>query len=194
MFLKYIYFCLYINLKYLITHDHTDLTQHFDALHACCSNDLLTKCLYADHRTYILLADIINIIINIFKFMQNNVKRFKKIMSIQINKYRKFVQYNFDNLIWLNNRNIKKIRFSKKLNDKMLSFYKILEKKSASYKMKLSISIKIWNVFYFNLFKKNSKNFVDDQIFEVFKSIETSKENEWMMNNILNFKYYDRNK
>ena len=44
----------------------------------------------------------------------------------------------------------------------MLNFYKMLEKKDASYKMKLPISMKIWNVFYFNLFKKNSKDFVDD--------------------------------
>ena len=35
--------------------------------------------------------NIIDIIINIFKFMQNNVERFRKIMSIQINKHRKFV-------------------------------------------------------------------------------------------------------
>ena len=57
MFLKYIYFCLYINLKYLAIHDHTDLTRHFDAFHACCSDDLSIKCLYVDHKIYILLAD-----------------------------------------------------------------------------------------------------------------------------------------
>ena len=138
--------------------------------------------------------NIIDIMINIFKFMQNNVERFKKIMLIQINKHRKFVQYNFDDLIWLNNRNIKTIRFSKKLNDKMLNFYKMLEKRNASYKVKLSILMKIWNVFHFNLFKKNSENFVDDQIFEIFKSIKILEKNEWVMNDILDFKYYDRNK
>ena len=76
----------------------------------------------------------------------------------------------------------------------MLNFYKILKKKNASYKMKLSISMKIWDVFHFNLLKKNSKNFVDDQIFETFKLIEISKKDEWMMNDILDFRYYDRNK
>ena len=35
--------------------------------------------------------NIINIMINIFKFMQSNVERFRKVMSIQINKYRKFI-------------------------------------------------------------------------------------------------------
>ena len=146
-------------------------------------------------RLLIVKAEnIIDIMINIFKFMQNNVERFKKIMSTQINKYRKLVQYNFDNLIWLSNRNIKIIRFLKKLNDKMLNFYKMLKKRDALYKMKLSTSMKIWNVFYLNLFKKNSKDFVDDQIFEVFKLIEISEKNKWMMNDILDFRYYDRNK
>ena len=66
LFLKYICSCFYIDLRYLITHDHTDLTQHFDALHACCSDDLPTKCLYVDHRIYILLADIVMIDVIIF--------------------------------------------------------------------------------------------------------------------------------
>ena len=157
------------------------------------SNDITYN--FIQERLLAVKAEnIINIIINIFKFMQSNVERFKKIMSTQINKYRKLVQYNFDDLIWLNNRNIKIIYFSKKLNDKMWNFYKMLKKKDASYKVKLSILIKIWNVFHFNLLKKNLKNLVENQIFEVFKSIETSKKDEWVMNDILDFKYYNRNK
>ena len=124
------------------------------------------------------VENIIDIMINIFKFMQKNIERFRKVMWTQINKHRKLVQYNFDNLIWLSSRNIKTIYFLKKLNDKILNFYKILKKKNASYKMKLPILMKIWNVFYLNLFKKNSKNFVDDQIFEALKSIETSEGDE----------------
>ena len=43
-------------------------------------------------RLLIVKAEnIINIMINIFKFMQSNVERFKKIMSTQINKHRKLV-------------------------------------------------------------------------------------------------------
>ena len=76
----------------------------------------------------------------------------------------------------------------------MLNFYKMLKKKDALYKVKLSISMKIWNVFHLNLFKKNLKDFVDDQILEVLKSIEILEKNEWMMNDILDFKYYNRNK
>ena len=141
------------------------------------SNDITYN--FIRKRLLIVKAEnIIDIIINIFKFMQSNVERFKKAMSIQINKHRKLVQYNFNDLIWLSSRNIKTTRLLKKLNDKMLSFYKMLEKRNASYKMKLPILMRIWNVFHLNLFKKNLKNFVDDQIFEAFKSIKISEENE----------------
>ena len=37
------------------------------------------------------VENIINIMINIFKFMQSNVEQFKKVISTQINKYRKFI-------------------------------------------------------------------------------------------------------
>ena len=73
MLLKYIYFCLYINLKYLVTHDHIHLIQHIDALHAYCSDDLSSKCLYADCRIFILFADIVksfHVFIKIFSRMK----------------------------------------------------------------------------------------------------------------------------
>ena len=62
------------------------------------SNDITYN--FIQKRLLIVKAEnIIDIMINIFKFMQSNVERFKKIMSTQINKHRKFVQYNFDDLI-----------------------------------------------------------------------------------------------
>ena len=85
MLLKYICFCFYINLKYLIIHDYTDLIQHFDAFHACCSDDFSIKCLYIDHKTFILLVD--NVVQNLFaecdvKFTKILIKKwFKKIIS-----------------------------------------------------------------------------------------------------------------
>ena len=60
MFLKYIYFCFYINLKYLIIHDHIDLIQHFDAFHTCCLNDFFIKYLYVNYKIYILFVDNVN--------------------------------------------------------------------------------------------------------------------------------------
>ena len=71
MFLKYIYLCFYINLKYLITHDYIDLTRHFDAFHACYSDDLFIKCLYIDHKIYILFADNNTSRLNLLQFVIN---------------------------------------------------------------------------------------------------------------------------
>ena len=54
------------------------------------SNDITYN--FIQKRLLIVKAEnIIDIMINIFKFMQNNVERFKKVMSTQINKHRKFV-------------------------------------------------------------------------------------------------------
>ena len=54
------------------------------------SNDITYN--FIQKRLLIVKTEnIIDIIINIFKFMQSNVERFKKIMSTQINKHRKLV-------------------------------------------------------------------------------------------------------
>ena len=57
MLLKYIYFCLYINLRYLVIYDYTHLIQHLNDLYAYYLNDLFSKYLYADYRIFILFAD-----------------------------------------------------------------------------------------------------------------------------------------
>ena len=94
LLLKYIYFCFYIILKYLIIHDHADLIQHFDALHACCSNDLFIKYLYVNHKIYILFAD------NVFNvhLLHDNVddflleQTFSIFLSINNNDYDDFYE------------------------------------------------------------------------------------------------------
>ena len=54
------------------------------------SNNIIYN--FIQKRLLIVKAEnIIDIIINIFKFMQNNVEQFKKIILTQINKYRKLV-------------------------------------------------------------------------------------------------------
>ena len=45
------------------------------------------------------IENIIDIMINILKLMQNNLKRFKRAMTTQINKHRKIVIYNSENKI-----------------------------------------------------------------------------------------------
>ena len=45
------------------------------------------------------VENIIDIMINILKLMQNNLKKFKRTMTTQINKHKKIMIYNFENKI-----------------------------------------------------------------------------------------------
>ena len=47
----------------------------------------------------IKIKNIIDIITNILKLMQNNFQQFKQIITIQINKHRKLIKYNFENKV-----------------------------------------------------------------------------------------------
>ena len=54
--------------------------------------------------------------------------------------------------------------------------------------------MKIHNVFHFNLLKKNSEDLVNDQILKILKLINILEEDEWLINNIFDFRYYNKNK
>ena len=84
------------------------------------------------------------------------VKVVKNTMIMQVNKHRKKVIYKKDDMIFLFNRKIKTIRLVNKLKDKMLSSFRIKKLVDLFYQLKLSSSIKIYDVFYFNLFWKNA--------------------------------------
>jgi len=77
--------------------------------------------------------------------------RVKVIIKKQINKYWKKIIYKINNIIFLNFRNIMILQSSKKLNDKMLKFFKILIKIKHVYQLKLSLTMKIYLKFTLNL-------------------------------------------
>ena len=83
------------------------------------------------------VENIIDIMINILKLMQNNLKKFKRTMTTQINKHKKIMIYNFENKIWLFNNNIIIVRFSKKLKNKMLNSFEIFKIIDIFYRLKL---------------------------------------------------------
>ena len=45
------------------------------------------------------IENIIDIITNILKLIQNNLQQSKQTITIQINKHKKFIKYNFENKI-----------------------------------------------------------------------------------------------
>jgi len=81
----------------------------------------------------------------------------------QINKHRKKIIYQINDMMFLNSRNIMISRSSKKLDDKMLEFFKILIEIEHSYQLKLSSTMKIHSKFASNLLQLNSKNSLNEQ-------------------------------
>ena len=74
-------------------------------------------------------------------------------MRKQINKHRKEMKYQIDDFVKLSSKNIKIIRFSKKLNNRMLDSFKIIEKMNVLYRLKLSLNMHQHDVFSFNYLK-----------------------------------------
>ncbi len=78
------------------------------------------------------------------------VKTWKQMMK-QVNKHRKEVDYKIESKMFLNERNIITARFFKKLNDKMLNSFINLDFINSSYKLKLSESMHVHDVFHSDL-------------------------------------------
>ena len=85
--------------------------------------------------------DIVNQMQKLLKFDQKHIKKIKSTMRKQINKHRKKIKYQIDDSVRLSSKNIKTTRFSKKLNDRMFNSFKIIEKMSVSYRLKLFSSM-----------------------------------------------------
>ena len=62
-------------------------------------------------------------------------------MQKQINKHRKEMKYQVDDFVKFSSKNIKTTKLLKKLNDRMLNSFKIIEKMSVSYRLKLLLNM-----------------------------------------------------
>ncbi len=92
--------------------------------------------------------------------------------------------------MFLNKQNIITARSFKKLNDKMLNSFQIIEFIDSFYKLKLSETMHIYDVFHSELLHSVVDNSLSDQKNEFLKLIVINDENEWEINNILNFQWY----
>ena len=86
----------------------------------------------------------------------------KNTMIMQVNKHKKKVICKEDNIIFLFNRNIKTIKLINKLKNKMLSSFQIKRLVDLFYQLKLSLSMKIHDVFHSSLFRKNAQNLLSN--------------------------------
>ncbi len=134
---------------------------------------------------------------NIFEHMKwllalikQALARIRVIMKKQTDKHRKEMIYKTDDIMFLNSRNIMILRSLKKLDDKMLEFFKILIEIEHVYWLKLSLTMKIHSKFASNLLQLDSKNTLKEQWNESFNFIVIKDEDEWKVKNILNFRHY----
>ncbi len=113
-------------------------------------------------------------------------------MMNQTNKHKKKINYKIKSKMFLNKRNIITARSFKKLNDKMLNSFQIIESVDSFYKLKLSETMCIHDVFHSELLYSVVDNFLSDQKNELLKSIVINDEDEWKIDDILNSWWYWR--
>ncbi len=87
------------------------------------------------------------------------IKTWKQMMN-QANKHRKKINYEIESKMFLNEWNIVTARSFKKLNDKMLDSFQIIESVDSFYKLKLSETMHIHDVFHSELLR----SVVDDSL------------------------------
>ena len=83
-------------------------------------------------------------------------------MMKQVNKHKKEVNYKIKSKMFLNKRNIITARSFKKLNDKMLDSFINLDFIDFLYKLKLSESMHVHDVFHSDLLCSVINNFLSD--------------------------------
>ena len=119
------------------------------------------------------------------------IKTWEQMMN-QINKHRKKINYKIESKMFLNERNIVTARSFKKLNDKMLDSFINLDLVDSSYKLKLSESMHVHDVFHSDLLRSVVDDSLSDQKNESSRSIVIKDEDEWEINDILNSWRYRR--
>ncbi len=119
------------------------------------------------------------------------VKTWKQMMK-QVNKHRKEVDYKIESKMFLNERNIVTAKSFKKLDDKMLDSFINLDFIDSSYKLKLSESMHVHDVFHSDLLRSAVDDLLPDQKNEFSDSIVINDEDEWKIDDILNFRRYRR--
>ncbi len=126
------------------------------------------------------------------KFARESLVKTWEQMMKQVNKYRKKVDYKIKSKMFLNERNIITARSFKKLDDKMLDFFINLDFIDSSYKLKLSEFMHVHDVFHSDLLRSVIDDILSDQRNKFSDSIVINDEDEWKIDNILNFRWYRR--
>jgi len=112
------------------------------------------------------------------KFARESLVKTREQMMEQVNKHRKEVDYEIESKMFLNERNIVTARSFKKLDDKMLGSFINLDLVDSSYKLKLSESMRVHDVFHSDLLRPAADDLLPDQKNEPSDSIVINDEDE----------------
>ncbi len=104
-----------------------------------------------EHLQIAQVEDIFNHMNKILIFAREALIKTWEQMMNQTNKYRKKINYEIESKMFLNEWNIVTARSFKKLNDKMLNSFQIIESVNSFYKLKLSETMHIHDVFHSEL-------------------------------------------
>ena len=140
----------------------------------------------------IRIEDIFNHMNKTLIFAREALIKTRKQMMKQANKHRKKINYKIESNMFLNERNIVTARLFKKLDDKMLNSFKITDSVDFFYKLELSDTMHIHDVFHSKLLHLVVNDSLSDQKNESSKSIVINDEDEWEIDDILNFQWYRR--
>ncbi len=99
-------------------------------------------------------------------------------MMNQANKHRKKIIYKIKSKMFLNEQNIITARLFKKLNDKMLNSFQIIDLVDSFYKLKLLETMHIHDVFHSELLRLVINDSLSDQKNELSRSIVINDEDE----------------
>jgi len=112
------------------------------------------------------------------KFARESLVKTREQMMKQVNKHRKEVDYEVESKMFLNERNIVTARSFKKLDDKMLDSFINLDLVDSSYKLKLSESMRVHDVFHSDLLRSVVDDLLPDQKNEFSGSIVINDEDK----------------
>ncbi len=138
------------------------------------------------------VEDIFNHMNKTLIFAREALIKTREQMMNQTNKHRKKINYKIESKMFLNERNIVTARSFKKLDDKMLDSFINRDLVDSSYKLKLSESMHVHDVFHSDLLRSAVDDSLSDQKNESSRSIVIKDEDEWEIDDILNFRRYRR--
>jgi len=114
----------------------------------------------------------------ILMFARESLVKTRKQIIQQANKHRKEVDYKIESKMFLNEWNIITARSFEKLDDKMLDLFINLDFVNSSYKLKLSETMHVYDVFHSDLLCFAVNDLLPDQKNESLKSIVINDEDE----------------